>query len=91
MSNEQESQGSQSKKPAGRHSRNHLTSAEQTAAHEAYCSEHGRAARCRKADEREAARAARTPEEQIALLDRRLGVGQGATRERARLLALLGS
>ena len=92
MSNENEQedpQGRQSKRPKGWHSRRHVTSAEQTAAHEAYCGEHGRDARCRKADEREGARAARTPEEQIALLDRRLGVGQGATRERVRLHALI--
>ena len=89
--NEQEESGSQSKRPKGWHSRRHSSSAEQIAAHEAYCNEHGRAARCRKADEREVARAALTPHEQIAVLDQRLGYGQGATRERMRLYALSAS
>lgn len=40
--------------------------------------------------DRAAARAERTPKEQIAVLDQRLGVGQGAKRERARLSALVG-
>jgi hypothetical protein len=39
--------------------------------------------------ERRAERAARTPQEQIEILDRRLGAGQGASRERAKLAALI--
>ena len=37
--------------------------------------------------EREQARAARTPQQQIALLDAKLGIGMGAQKERARLMA----
>jgi len=40
-----------------------------------------------EAEAREAARAGRTPQEQLAILDERLGVGQGAAKERARLQA----
>ncbi len=39
--------------------------------------------------ERKAERASRMPQQQIALLDQRLGVGQGAVKERARLKALV--
>ncbi len=38
--------------------------------------------------ERQAERAKRTSQQQIALLDQRLGVGQGAVKERARLKGL---
>ena len=38
--------------------------------------------------ERQAERATRTPAEQIALLDQRLGIGLGAVRERAKLKKL---
>lgn len=49
--------------------------------------------RCRKADEREELRMqlTPTPEEQLARLDKRLGKGMGARRERTRLQALLDS
>ena len=43
----------------------------------------------RDVTERQAERAKRTPQEQIAILDRRLGIGQGAVRERAKLVALI--
>lgn len=52
-----------------------------------YLDEHGPVARQRKADEREVARKARSPQEQFELLDQRLGAGVGAQRERARLMA----
>ena len=39
--------------------------------------------------ERQTERATRTPAQQIALLDQRLGVGQGAVKERARLAKLV--
>lgn len=43
--------------------------------------------RKRRADERDRERAKRTPAEQLAILDERLGEGVGAVRERARLEA----
>lgn len=39
------------------------------------------------ADANAAARAIRTPEQQLAVLDARLGTGEGAKKERKRLLA----
>jgi len=41
--------------------------------------------RIKRAAERQEARANRTPQEQIALLDRKLGKGKGAVKERKRL------
>lgn len=38
-----------------------------------------------EAAERQAARDARSPQQQIAVLDARFGVGQGAVKERAKL------
>jgi hypothetical protein len=43
--------------------------------------------RCKEAAERQAKRDARSPQEQLAVLDVKLGKGIGATRERAKLLA----
>lgn len=43
-----------------------------------------------EAERRDAANATRTAEEQYALLDRRLGKGQGARKERRKLLPQLG-
>jgi hypothetical protein len=42
-----------------------------------------------RAIERQEARAKRTPQEQLKLLDDRFGEGKGATKERARLKALI--
>lgn len=74
-------------KKKGWHSRRHETSRENGDARAAYQAEHGPEARQRKADKREETRETRTPQEQLALLDRRLGVGVGARRERTRLQA----
>lgn len=43
--------------------------------------------RVKVAQQVNAARATRSPKQQLALLDQRLGTGQGAARERARLQA----
>lgn len=49
----------------------------------------GKEERRRRALERDAERRGRTPEQQLAVLDERLGPGVGAERERARLTALI--
>jgi hypothetical protein len=49
--------------------------------------EHGKEARQRKAQERQEAISSLKPQEQLAILDQRLGPGQGAVKERARLQA----
>ncbi|OHA07347.1 MAG: hypothetical protein A2934_00125 [Candidatus Sungbacteria bacterium RIFCSPLOWO2_01_FULL_47_10] len=67
--------------------RRHDSTGPHLAAVGVYRAAHGPEARRMRAKERELASAARTPESRIAELDRRLGVGIGARRERARLLA----
>lgn len=47
--------------------------------------------RRQEAQERAEVRAQRSPQEQLAVLDKRLGKGQGAARERARLQKLIDS
>lgn len=47
--------------------------------------------RCRRANERQEARAKRTPQEQLKRLDEMLGEGKGAAKERARLEAAIKS
>jgi hypothetical protein len=84
MSEEKQEKKSSSKKP-GWHSRRHQTADAQHTATTLYQNEHGPEARQDKADARERDRATRTPAQQIAVLDRRLGVGVGAVKERARL------
>lgn len=45
--------------------------------------------RRKEAQERAEVRAQRSPQEQLAILDKRLGKGQGAQRERARLQSII--
>lgn len=73
-------------KPKGWHSRRHESPAAHYAATERYQAEHGPAARRAKAETRMEATIGRTPEEQLARLDARLGYGLGAAKERARLM-----
>lgn len=70
-------------------SRRHATNEAYREASATYLAEHGVEARERKADEREKIRDARSPKEQLAVLDKRLGSGKGARKERARLQALI--
>lgn len=70
-------------------SRRHETSTAHLAAQTRWQAEHGKESKREMGVERQAERASRTPQEQIAILDRRLGVGQGATRERAKLATLI--
>lgn len=83
-----ETNGAEPKKKKG-FSRQHETNEAYVNAHAAYLAEHGVEARQRKADERQKIRDARTPKEQLKALDERLGVGQGAKKERVRLQALI--
>lgn len=79
----------ESKKPKGWFSRRFQTSEMRNVAVGKYLAEHGREARTRKAGERAEARAKRSPKDQLAELDRRLGKDIGAKNERARLSALV--
>ncbi|MCI0680344.1 hypothetical protein L0Y41_03290 [bacterium] len=77
-----------SNKPTGWHSRQHQTSDANREARARYQAAHGLLARQSKA---EARGGKKTPAQQLAALDSRLGKGAGAARERARLMALLAS
>lgn len=82
---EEKQDGKKPSKKAGWHSRRHQTADENHAATTRYQADHGPEARQDKAEAREMARAGRTPTQQVVTLDRRLGVGVGAVKERARL------
>lgn len=73
------------KKPKGWFSRRHETAEEHQEARWDYLCEHGPRARRERAEDRRLARASRSPQQQIALLDAKFGVGVGAKRERERL------
>lgn len=66
-------------------SRRHETSEAHKKASAVYQAERGKKARQLKAQTRQEVRSQRTPQEQLAELDQRLGNGQGASRERSRL------
>lgn len=76
-------------KPAGWFSRRHGTREAHEAAREGYQSRHSKPARQGVAEANQGARSARTPEQQLAFLDSKLGKGVGAKRERARLQAMI--
>jgi len=67
----------------------HVSSAECTEARTQWMSRHSAESKREDAEERQKLRNELTPEKQIALLDRRLGLGVGAKRERERLQALI--
>lgn len=92
----QQGQKGATNKPKGWHSRRYIDRTAHDAARERYQAEHGLVVgddgltmRQRMAAERVAEAVGRTPEEQLALLDRRLGKGKGAVRERQRLGGLI--
>ena len=68
-------------------SRRHQTSADHEANYKMWQDERSPDALKTQAEARQAERVSRTPQEQIALLDKRLGADIGAKRERARLEA----
>ncbi len=76
-------------KQKGWFSRKHQTNENAQNAKKAYLAEHSPEARRRKAEKRKEARSTLTPQEQLAILDKRLGVRQGARKERERLQALI--
>lgn len=76
-------------KPKGWYSRRHEDTAPHSKATATYLNYHGPNARRQGADARLAIRATRSPQEQLRVLDERLGVGKGASRERARLKHLI--
>ena len=75
-------------KTKGNFSRKHETAAQHQESRDRYLGGYNSPRECRQARSTERAneRAARTPAEQIVMLDVRNGVGVGAVRERARLL-----
>lgn len=86
---DEEKKSSEGKKSKGWFSRRHQTAEAHQAAVGKYLAEHGRTARKQGADERNAYRASLSPAQQLIELDRRLGNGVGAVKERARLSALV--
>ena len=77
------------RKDFGWFSRDHETSTAHLAAQTRWQTEHGKESKREAGAERQSERASHTPQEQITILDRRLGAGQGAVRERAKLTALI--
>jgi hypothetical protein len=75
--------------PRGNFSRRHVTREAHDQAVAAYQAVHGPEARRKRAMERSHLRASRTPQQQLELLDQRLGNKQGAGKERQRLLRLI--
>lgn len=73
----------------GRGSRRHPTNKEHYDSVERWQEQHSKAAKRARAKEMAEARALRTPQEQLQRLDKLLGVGVGAKRERARLSKLI--
>lgn len=80
-------QNQKSNKPAGNFSRRHKDAGPHMAAKARNLAE--LAAHFERRDRLATERAARTPQEQLAELDARLGRGQGAIRERARLTGII--
>lgn len=78
-------------KAQGWFSRRHQTDREHKEAVATYQAEHGPMARKEKAVNRTQLRSEWSSGEQLAILDKRLGLGNGARRERARLQTLIGS
>lgn len=76
-------------KPSGWFSRRHDDDHDHRRAREAYQERHGLEARRETAADRQQKRDQLSPAEQIVALDERLGSGQGARKERARLQALI--
>lgn len=74
-------------KPKGWFSRKHETRAAHESARNTYLNAHGKAARQGVAEGCAEVRECRTAQDQLDALDKRLGKGKGATKERARLAA----
>ena len=88
---EMENQEVGKSRPKKGFSRRYETSAAHLEAQACWRAEHSAEAKRARAIGRQIESEPRSAEEQIAVLDRRLGVGQGAVRERAKLAALIDS